>query len=93
MLPTPAEGAMPSPTTPYIVVNLLCGLAAAWLGGMVALRVAKGETDAVLGLAGLVFLMGVITALGNKGQQPSWYAWTLPVLGVVGVLVGGGVVP
>ncbi len=94
MLPEAPSGGMQSPTTAYIAVNLLCGLAAAWLGGMVAARIAEADQTAVLALAGLVLVMGAASALGSgRGAQPTWYVWTIPIVGVVGVLLGGGVLP
>lgn len=92
MLPPAPAGTQPMPTTPYIVVNLILGFAAAFLGGLVAQRISQDRT-AVLILAGIILVMGVAGAVmtppdGRQGQ-PLWYLWLLPVLGTAGVVVGG----
>lgn len=92
MLPPAPAGSQPMPTMPYIVVNLVLGFAAAFLGGMVAQRIGQART-AVLVLAAIILVMGIAGAVmtppdGRQGQ-PMWYLWLLPVLGAAGVVVGG----
>lgn len=92
MLPPAPAGSQPMPTTPYIVVNLILGFAAAFLGGLVAQRIGQDRT-AVLILAGIILVMGiagaVMTPADGRQGQPLWYLWTLPILGAAGVVIGG----
>lgn len=92
MLPPAPAGSQPMPTTPYIVVNLVLGFAAAFLGGLVAQKIGQDRT-AVLILAGIILVMGVATAamtpVEARQGQPGWYLWLLPALGAAGVVIGG----
>ena len=75
----------------YLVANLGISLAAALLGGYTTARmIGRRSLPQVLVLAGLIALLGLVSAFGPASAgQPRWYAWVLPVIGVVGVLAGG----
>jgi hypothetical protein len=103
-------------TRGWIIYALAMSLVAALLGGFVTRILARSTTGRpVLALAGLVLVLGLISAVANsrreqpgpsqemvseagemsvlkrasRGRQPSWYAYTLPFLGAIGVLAGG----
>jgi hypothetical protein len=84
-----------APPTSFSLVSLALGLASAAAGGWVAQAIATG--NAPLYLAGLIFVMGVFTAVSTPADQrrgqPGWYLYLLPVVGAVGALLGGGVIP
>lgn len=81
------------PTAPYLLVNLLFGLASAAVGGWVAAHVAGRAPlvhDGVLG--GVILALGLWTAYQGgavRAGQPIWYAWALPFVGAAGALLGG----
>lgn len=90
-LPLNPEAPTFKPPTAYILINLVCGLLAAMLGGFVAARLAPAaprKHAAVLGAMVLVF--GILYAVsGRNGPQPMWYLTALPVVGAAGVMLGG----
>jgi len=97
-------------STVWIVASIVLGLVAAVLGGFVCAAVARNR-KAVLALAGLVFVLGIVFAIpvltadypgpaertaevGNmaamkNARQPAWIALLNPLLGAVGVVLGG----
>jgi hypothetical protein len=57
-------------TATWLAFALPLSFVAAALGGLVAVRVARSRArGATLGLAGLVFLLGVASALGEPGPE------------------------
>ncbi|MDB6093628.1 MAG: hypothetical protein JWM32_1190 [Verrucomicrobia bacterium] len=80
-----------TPTPAYLVVNLTCSALAAIVGGFVSAAVAEGSAfTAIRGLAAVMAIMGIISAVGSKGSpRPKWYAPVLMILGIAGVLGGG----
>lgn len=82
-----AEGTEPSVT--WITLRLVLSLGAAVLGGWTAALVGH-KSPAVPVLAGMVLVFGLLSAAG--GQQsvdPRWMTFVNPVLGAVGILIGG----
>ena len=94
----------------WLVITIVVSLASAIAGGFIAAWIGKSKT-AVYGLAGLVFVLGILSAIpalkdttppetrtadvGNMeammhAREPVWIALLNPVLGVVGVVIGGG---
>ena len=77
----------------YFAANLIISGMGALLGGWVTARMAPSrEMIHVLALAGLVILMSLPGLLGygeSQADQPQWYIYILPFLGVGGALVGG----
>jgi xanthine/uracil permease len=81
----------------FLVYSLAMGFLAAVLGGYVAAVIARGFGRAVVVLAGLLLVLGLATAVAGalgvgdpgQGQEPPWFAFTLPFLGCAGVLLGG----
>src|SRR5271168_4207663 len=62
------------PRTGYVCVNLSYSLAAAAVGGYVTAWIATDRTLIhVLALAMIVLLLGALSALQQRGQQPIWY--------------------
>ncbi|HEY8165622.1 MAG TPA: hypothetical protein VIF83_08730 [Gemmatimonadaceae bacterium] len=77
----------------YLTANIAVSLIGAILGGWLTARLsAPQQRSNVMILAGLVVLLSVVTAMQGveTGTQPMWYRWIVPVIGVVGVLIGGG---
>jgi hypothetical protein len=81
---------MPPLTPSYMVANLAVSVIAAVLGGYVAARIgARAPMTHGIALGVLVVVMGVATALGSPNDgQPGWYKVALPILGLLGVLLG-----
>jgi len=78
----------PKPT--YAFVNLTYSFLAAVAGGYVTAQIAAlSPLTNVLALAVVVLVLGSISALQMRGQQPVWYQVVLLVLSALGVLVGG----
>lgn len=61
-------GEGPAPSTPWIVLNLLSGLIAAVIGGLVARRIGRSQS-AVRILVGLVLVLGLLSALFADGPD------------------------
>jgi hypothetical protein len=77
----------------YLTANIAVSLIGAILGGWLTSRLsAPQQRSNVMILAGLVVLLSVVTAMQgvDTAAQPTWYRWIIPVIGVVGVLIGGG---
>jgi len=94
----------------YFLVISLMGSA---MAGYVAAQLAGPQPRrAILGLAALILVLGLTSAIGQTFREPApppltpevladpmaraghavqpvWYAFTLPVVGLLGVLVGG----
>ena len=83
------------PPTRHLVVNLLCGLLAAMLGGFVCAWIAVSDLLAhVTALAVFVVLLAVVSARSGQSGTPgmaSWYPYGIAGIGVVGVLLGGAI--
>ena len=91
---SPSASAGPLPMS-YVAANVLISLVAAIVGGVVATKIGAGHRPrAALVLAGAVLAVGVYSALmpAGAGRQPAWYLWAMPVIGVVGVLIGESMV-
>lgn len=77
----------------YFAANLMMLVMGAVLGGWVTARMAPAaEMAHVLALAVLVVLMSLPGVLGygeSQADQPVWYIYALPVLGVGAALLGG----
>jgi hypothetical protein len=84
-------------TTPtYLGINLAYSALAAVLGGYFAGRLARRAALTHAGvLAGIIFLMGVMSLVGSGGRgergQPGWYPYILTALGPIGIIAGGWV--
>ena len=67
------NGEGPAPSTPWMALNLLSGLIAAVVGGLVARRIG-GSQLAVRILVGIVLVLGVVSAVmagsAQKGREP-----------------------
>ena len=94
----------------WMIVSIIVGFAAAFLGGRVAVGVARSVKGPRI-LAGIVVVLGVALALSTLGAEPVaeavraagvgpmeamsaartpfWMMLLNPVIGAVGVLVGG----
>jgi hypothetical protein len=77
----------------YFAANLIVSAMGALLGGWVTARMAPDrEMLHVFALAGLIVLMSLPGLLGygpSAPEQPAWYLYTLPLLGVGGAILGG----
>jgi hypothetical protein len=88
--------ATPSASLPpaYLATNLLCGAAAALIGGALTARIA-GHDPLIHGgaLAMLMVLMSFASMKQAAGRQPRWYQLTLmtvmPALALLGAWIGG----
>ena len=92
--PSFAPDAKGTPGTGVVLVVLAAGLLAAMGGGWTSGRLAPASAwPAVLGLAGLILVLGVVTFFLEKGHPgPMWYRLSLPVVGIAGCLLGGRLV-
>ena len=64
------SGEGPAPSTPWIILNVLSGFIAAFIGGLVARRIGGSQT-AVRILIGLVLVVGfALAALGGLAEPP-----------------------
>ncbi len=80
----------PPPPAAYLAGNIAGSALAAVLGGVAAARIAlRHRRGHAFALAALVFVLGVTYALTSAGPAPAWYFWLLPVLGALGVSLGG----
>lgn len=80
----------PPPPAAYLAGNIVGSALAALLGGVAAARIAlRHRLGHAFALAALVFVLGVAYALTSTGPAPAWYFWLLPVLGALGVSLGG----
>lgn len=85
MLPNIAS----TPTTSYLIVNLILGLLAAVIGGYCAALIARAKKlTPAISLAAIVFIFGLLS-LGQSSNQPVWYPYALLVIGPLGVVIGG----
>lgn len=77
----------------YFAANLVMSAMGAMLGGWVTARMAPAaEMAHVLALAVLIVLMSLPGLLGygeSQADQPVWYIYSLPVLGVGAAILGG----
>ncbi|HUN24285.1 MAG TPA: hypothetical protein PK299_14235 [Anaerolineales bacterium] len=82
--------AMQDLSTTSIIVDAMGALLAAFCGGWVTANVAGKNAFAHAAiLAGILFMLGIVSAILQPNPQMVWYGWLLPFLGVVGVLLGG----
>jgi len=78
------------PRLGYVLFNLLYSFAAAVMGGYVTIWLARDNPLIHMeALALIVLLLGGLSALQQRGQQPIWYQLLLIVITPVGVLIGG----
>jgi len=94
MLPAVGPGQMPEPTTAYLAVNLGYSLLAAFVGGEVAVRLARrAPVGHGMGLGLLLLVLGIgmaaTTSDGTQGNQPGWYLYVVAILGWVGASAAG----
>ncbi len=80
-------------TTGWMALSIIVAVVAAPCGGYVAAVIARSPTNRpVMALAGIVFMLGILSAIGQLGEmprQPTWYAFTLPFIVGIGALIGG----
>jgi hypothetical protein len=88
-------GKMPQPgqhmdlPVSFGVVNLIYGTLYAVFGGYVCAVIAKqNRMKHGLALAGLVFLLSLVSVYIDRGQQPVWYQVMLVILGAPGAAAG-----
>ena len=79
------------PTPGYLAVNLIYSSLFAALGGFITASVAaRLPMNHVLALAGLLFVMSMVSFLQSTASgQPRWYGFVLMLLGPVCALLGG----
>ena len=79
------------PTTAFSLSILVAGMFWAMLGGWLCARIATDPSwTEVFVLAGLVVLLGAASTMSEQYQHTQiWYRIGLPVVGCVGVLLGG----
>lgn len=95
LLPRRAAGAPPGTppvlTPSYLTANLTWSALAAVVGGYVTARMAPGRP--MVHVAVLALLILALSAMSARAPtsvgQPGWYNRILPLLGLVGVVVGG----
>jgi hypothetical protein len=83
-------GVQGSPRPAYVLVNLGYSFCAAAAGGFVtAWAASESPLTYVLALAVAILVLGAITALQARGQQPASYQIALLIISPFGVLAGG----
>lgn len=85
--------AMPKPSPRYYSMNIALSLVAAIVGGWVAAQIAgPAPRGYVISLAVVVLAMGLVSgfAPGSRGQA-TWYKLAIPLIGALGVAIGGGI--
>ncbi len=83
-------GVQARPLPAYVFVSLAYSFLAAALGGYItAWAAGEGALAYVLALAVAVLVLGAITALQARGQQPAWYQVGLLIISPLGVVAGG----
>ncbi len=90
-----ARDAFPGEPGPFrgptwiLVVELVAGFACAVLGGYVCALVARRrELAHGLVLCAIMLVLGLVSAGAESGMKPTWSSVALPVVGVLGVLLG-----
>ncbi len=74
----------------FLWIELLISVLAAIAGGYVCAFIAGDrEMRHVLILAGLLVIFGVLSAGLEAGAKPLWSSLAVPVMGVVGLWIGG----
>ena len=88
-------GGMPSPTqhfdpgVSYAVINLLYSTAFAAFGGWVCATIAsQNRLKHGVILAGLVFVLTLVSVYIDRGQQPVWYQACLVLMGAPATVAG-----
>jgi hypothetical protein len=78
------------PPLPWVLLILAFGFIYAVAGGYITAYLAtQARFNHVLALAGLMVVLGIISAIFSSAAQPLWYQLALIVLGLAGVLLGG----
>jgi hypothetical protein len=78
------------PKPGYIFVNLGYSFVASAVGGFVTAWLAEhNPLIHVLALAIIVLLLGALSALQQRGQQPVWYLLSLVAITPIGAFIGG----
>lgn len=78
------------PKPGFVAVNLAYSFAAAVAGGYITARLSPtNPLLAALALAIVVLVIGAISILQTRDQQPVWYQIALLVLSALGVFAGG----
>lgn len=79
------------PPTSFVLAILASALPCAAIGGWVAVRIGKaGSLKHAAVLAIVTLVLGAVYGLFARNEfQPMWYVLLLPVLGAIGVIVGG----
>lgn len=83
-------GSAGSPNAMYVVTNLIYSLAAAVLGGYIAAAIgSRAPLAHACALAGIVFLLAIVSMVQMGDKQPRWYQVALIIVGTAGTIVGG----
>ena len=78
------------PSATYIYTNVLYSFRAAMIGGFVTASVAShAPLSHVYVLAGIVFVLAILSAIQTGDTQPRWYQITLAIVGPLGTVPGG----
>jgi hypothetical protein len=79
-----------APPANYLYANLALSFVAALFGGWLCARLAPNNPLVHAGaLAAVLLVMSLLSAKSQAAKQPSWYPWTIALMGVAGVLLGG----
>jgi putative membrane protein (TIGR04086 family) len=91
-----AVAARAVPARAYLTVNLISSALAAFLGGFLTARLAPDRPFYHgIALAGLMCVMGLLSARQAGDRQPRWYQFVLctvmPAIALVGAYISGQV--
>ncbi|MEO6210078.1 MAG: hypothetical protein ABIQ10_08145 [Gemmatimonadaceae bacterium] len=83
-------GTVGKPNATYLYTNLVYSFGAAMIGGFVAALIApRAPLAHACALAGIVFVLAVVSAVQMGNKQPRWYQIALAVIGPLGTIFGG----
>lgn len=85
-----AGGTSQSPPTLPVAINLALGLPINLVAGYLCARIASNARRSTQVFAGIVVVFGIMYFFSARGGvQPTWYLAGLPIVGVIGILLGG----
>lgn len=83
-------GTVGKPNATYLYTNLVYSFGAAMIGGFVAALIApRAPLAHACALAGIVFVLAVVSAVQMANKQPRGYQIALAVIGPLGTIFGG----
>ncbi len=90
--PEPAGAATVTPPAGHTVVILAGSFLAAVVGGIVACLIAKrSPIKHTIALSAVALILGIMTTVTSRADQPLWYTAALIGLSIAGILLAGAI--